>query len=222
MRKPNLFVVGAPRSGTTSFIIWLNEHPDIYFNLVREPLYFADDIVKKKAIRNKKEYLNLFKKGKNKKYIGEKSVHYIYSKVAAKKIKKFNPDAKILIFVRKRGEMEKSYEKFRKGYEKFGNIKESVVKNIGNFKEGIKRFKKVFGRNLKIIKFEDLKDKPEETYNGVLDFLGLKHHKANFKIYNKQLKKGSRIVIMLNQFVPKRLKKLLPQKIRVMFREMLR
>ena len=31
MKKPNLFIVGAGKSGTTSLYKYLNQHPDIYF-----------------------------------------------------------------------------------------------------------------------------------------------------------------------------------------------
>ncbi len=222
MKYPNLFIVGVPRSGTTSMVNWLSEHPQIYFNLVIEPLYFAEDVVKKKLIKNEKEYLKLFNGAKNAKYVGEKSVHYIYSKNAAKKIKQFNQDAKILIMIRKKEEVIESYNNFRKGFEKQGNIREDIVQNIGEFKKGVDLFKKVFGKNVKVIKFEDLKSKPEKTYNDVLKFLNVGPFKPSFKKYNKVIKKSSKPIVILNQFIPKKVKNMFPQKWRVKFREMLR
>ena len=41
---PNLFIVGAPRCGTTSLAYYLSQHPEIYFYVLKEPMFFANDI----------------------------------------------------------------------------------------------------------------------------------------------------------------------------------
>jgi hypothetical protein len=41
MLLPNFFVIGAPRSGTTSLYEYLSAHPDIYMSAVKEPDFFA-------------------------------------------------------------------------------------------------------------------------------------------------------------------------------------
>jgi hypothetical protein len=41
---PNFFIVGAPKSGTTSLYHCLDQHPDIYMSPVKEPSFFASDI----------------------------------------------------------------------------------------------------------------------------------------------------------------------------------
>jgi len=40
---PGLFVVGAPKSGTTSMTRWLAGHPDVYVSVPKEPFYWASD-----------------------------------------------------------------------------------------------------------------------------------------------------------------------------------
>lgn len=112
--KPNFFIVGQPKCGTSFISQALNEHPEIFFLQFIEPHYFAKDIQKeadkhqtkiqklffKKSlypIRKEKDYLKLFKKNK---IIGEKSTNYLYSKNAAKEIYNFNPEAKIVIILR--------------------------------------------------------------------------------------------------------------------------
>jgi hypothetical protein len=41
MHKPNFFIVGAPKAGTTSLYHYLAQHPDIYMSPLKEPSYFS-------------------------------------------------------------------------------------------------------------------------------------------------------------------------------------
>ena len=41
IRKPNLFVIGAMKSGTTSLCQCLGTHPDIFMVPVKEPMHFS-------------------------------------------------------------------------------------------------------------------------------------------------------------------------------------
>jgi hypothetical protein len=102
MRKPNLFIVGAPKCGTTSLYTWLGEHQDVFMSPVKEPHHFARDLDYRDgwAIEDKDEYLALFDSANNEKYIGEASVWHLYSECAADLIKEFNPEAKIIAIVR--------------------------------------------------------------------------------------------------------------------------
>jgi Sulfotransferase family len=42
--KPNFFIVGAGKAGTTSLYHYLSQHPQIYMSPVKEPCYFAPEI----------------------------------------------------------------------------------------------------------------------------------------------------------------------------------
>lgn len=44
MCKPNFFLVGAPKAGSTSLYHHLAQHPDIYMSPIKEPCYFAEEI----------------------------------------------------------------------------------------------------------------------------------------------------------------------------------
>jgi hypothetical protein len=37
-RKPNFFIVGAPKCGTTALSEYLRSHPDVFFSSPKEPL----------------------------------------------------------------------------------------------------------------------------------------------------------------------------------------
>ena len=108
--KPNLFIVGQPKSGTTALHQFLGQHPEIYMSSIKEPHFFCSDFHlesdraygKKRFydFRSESAYLQLFSKAKNVKIAGESSTNYLYSQVAAEKIHNFNPDAKIIIILR--------------------------------------------------------------------------------------------------------------------------
>ena len=108
--KPNLFIVGQPKSGTTALHQFLGQHPEIYMSSIKEPHFFCSDFHlesdraygKKRFydFRSESAYLQLFNKAKNVKVAGESSTNYLYSHVAAEKIYNFNPNAKIIIILR--------------------------------------------------------------------------------------------------------------------------
>ena len=127
MKKPDFFVVGAAKSGTTSMYHYLKQHPDIFLPPVKEPVYFASDIVEhahrcRSYVRNfnqekyfsNKEfpdrhiifikkfeyYKKLYEQAEPEKVAGDMSALYLFSKVAAENIKNFNADAKIIILLR--------------------------------------------------------------------------------------------------------------------------
>ena len=130
MKKPNLFIVGTMKAGTTSLYHYLSQHPDIFMCPIKEPNYFCKDIRKKDFIQTQKDrflsrlnidkylsktplekihhgfidnfhdYKQLFKEVKNERIIGEVSVSYLYSAQAAKEIFHYNSESKIIIILR--------------------------------------------------------------------------------------------------------------------------
>lgn len=98
--KPNLFIVGAPKCGTTAWVHYLGSHPDIFFSAFKEPHYFATDFPNWRFFKDEAKYLALFDDSSDAKVVGEASVRYLHSEEAAANIRRFNPDAKIIIFVR--------------------------------------------------------------------------------------------------------------------------
>jgi hypothetical protein len=108
--KPNLFIVGAVKSGTTSMHAYLAQHPDIYMSDRKEIHFFDCDIHEssdsfhgKKVsfpVRNEDKYLKQFQRADDSNIVGESSPMYLISKVAAKGIRDFNPSAKIIILLR--------------------------------------------------------------------------------------------------------------------------
>lgn len=110
MKKPNLFVVGGLRSGTTLLYQILKKHPDIYFPEEKDPSFFCKDFYEDSIalygkniyfhITSLEDYLSLFKNVKDEKVVGEATAVYLYSKAAPCEIHRFNPNAKIIILLR--------------------------------------------------------------------------------------------------------------------------
>jgi len=108
MRKPNLFLVGAPKAGSTLLWTILKEHKDIFFskNPEKEINYFSyDELVsnsyyKDYKVSTEKSYLKIFKSAQSVKYLADGSVSYFSYPSIPKKIYEFNSDAKIIIIVR--------------------------------------------------------------------------------------------------------------------------
>ena len=97
----HLFIVGAQRSGSTYLYHLLDSHPDVSMaKPVRpEPKFFLSDDLYCRGRRFYEEtYFNAF--SERTRYLGEKSTSYIESPVAARRIRDFYPDARILMILR--------------------------------------------------------------------------------------------------------------------------
>ena len=105
-RHPNLFIIGAPKSGTTSLHRYLQEHPAIYMSRTKEPGYFAPDVVGArpdhpfKHPADEAAYLALFDNATDERWVGESSTNYLMSRRAPDLIHEAAPDARLIAMVR--------------------------------------------------------------------------------------------------------------------------
>jgi hypothetical protein len=101
---PTFFLVGAPKSGTTSFFHYLAQHPDVAVASIKEPCYFAPespvDPVTDACRCNWESYQSLFRHVRHERAVGEGSVAYLASAAAPAAIHARLPDAKILMMLR--------------------------------------------------------------------------------------------------------------------------
>ena len=214
MKNPNLFIVGAPKSGTTFLYHYLKQHPDIYFPNFKEPHFFGTDLIRRNGAYNLSldEYQDLFKT--DKKIIGEASTFYIFSKDAPEEIYNFNPKAKIIIMLRDLVDLVHSVhsqfvfsgdeviedftqalelENSRLSGDKIPNQTTVVNKlfytsNILLLPSRIRSFIHYFGRqNIKFIDLNDIKKNPKKVYSETLEFLNVDSNinTDDFKVINK-------------------------------------
>jgi hypothetical protein len=108
---PNLFLVGAPKCGTTSLHLWLSQHPEIFMSREKEPWFLCTDKRREAdeyngrptpefKYRTEKDYFSLFEKASTEKYIGESSTKYFISEEAVENIYRLNQKASIIIALR--------------------------------------------------------------------------------------------------------------------------
>jgi hypothetical protein len=113
--RPNLFIVGMPRSGTTAMSEYLQGHPDI-FMATKELHYFGKDLVTKPVTATAdpdrhagdlslEHYLECFAAAQGERYLCDASVGYLVSESAASEIRAFNPEGRILVHFRNPADM---------------------------------------------------------------------------------------------------------------------
>lgn len=99
-RKPNFFLAGFPKCGTTSLAAWLSDHDNIFFSPIKEPNYFNTDS-DHHAVFELSEYEALFDNvTSHHQAIGEGSVWSLASKEAIPNILRYSSNAKFLVCIR--------------------------------------------------------------------------------------------------------------------------
>lgn len=196
--KANLFIVGAPKCGTTAWVNYLQSHPDIFFSPVKEPVHFAFDLPGVRFVKSFAAYQRLFANAGNAKVIGEASTPYFYSTDAAQAIAKYNPEAKIIVFLRAQEDFlpslhhqflysfEENIVDFEKAWRISGRRPPETIPagcrdprlldyaTHGRFHEHLQRYLRVFPREqIRVIRFDKWTSDPRSTYLGILDFLGV-------------------------------------------------
>jgi hypothetical protein len=196
--KANLLIVGAPKCGTTAWVEYLRTHPDIFFPDSKEDCFFALDLPKFRFVHSEAEYANLFAESGTARIVGEASAMYLFSGAAAGAIHDYNPDAKILIFLREQEEFLPSLHnqflrEFSEEIDDFETVwrlsghrpLETVPSGcleprtldyaaMGRFSEQVERYLAVFpAQQVRILHFRDWTTDPRTTYLEILEFLGL-------------------------------------------------
>jgi len=209
--RANLFIVGAPKCGTTAWVSYLGSHPDVFFSDMKEPNYFATDFPRMRWISNDRDYGNLFARAGRAKAIGEASAMYLYSAEAAEGIRKYNPDARILIFLRDREDFlpalhhqllyrfVEPIQDFTTAWRLSGKRPLDTIPKtcrdpklldyaaFGRFGEQVERYFETFAaQQIRVIRFEDWTADPRQVYLEIMRFLGLEDDgRASFPRINE-------------------------------------
>jgi hypothetical protein len=211
--KPDVFIVGAPKCGTTAMAHYLGGHPDIF--MARKEMHaFGSDLRFSPHFyrRDQNAYLEEFKNRNGCRRAVDASVWYLYSKEAAAEIKAFNPEARVIIMLREPAEMLHSlYYQFRfDGNEHLSTFEQALDaeddrhdgRRIGRqaylaqglfyreaacYSEQVQRYFKVFGRErVRVILYDDFAADVRGCHRGTLEFLGIDAARmpADFKVIN--------------------------------------
>ena len=100
MKKPNFFILGAPKCGTTSLAAWLSQHPQIFMSPLKEPFHFNTDH-NNRGFKERSHYESLFSKADDRHIaVGEASAWYLSSQVAVSLIEEYSPESRYVVCLR--------------------------------------------------------------------------------------------------------------------------
>jgi hypothetical protein len=119
-RSPNFFVIGAPRSGTTSLYEYLDAHPDVFMSTVKEPDFFIQPALTlahplggteradldtdaarfEELAKQLQSYRSLFAGASGEARVGEASAVYLGNPVAPWHLRGYVPEAKLIAVLR--------------------------------------------------------------------------------------------------------------------------
>jgi len=196
--KPDFFVVGAPKCGTTAICAYLGQHPEVFIPRIKEINFFGSDLTGLRSARNLSEYLAFFEPGDGK-CCGEGSTWYLFSKTAASEIHRHNPSAKIIIMLRDPVEAMYSLHNqlLYNGNEDIRDFGQALAaeedrKNglrippgcrrpeallysqAFRFTEQVERYFSLFNREkVHVIIYDDFRADPVSSYHKTVEFLGL-------------------------------------------------
>ena len=210
MKKPNFFIIGAPKCGTTSLYHWLSEHPNIYMSPLKEPNFYNTDLGNCKLTH--REYELLFHRAKDKhKAVGEASTSYLFSRVAVPYIEKELPGSRYIVMIRNPVDMAYSFheELVTLGYEHIKDFvkawqlseeraKGCVVtqwchepklldyKSVCKLGEQLERLFKIVPRTrVLVLVLDDVKGNPRQEHLKMMDFLEVPDDgRTEFPAYN--------------------------------------
>ena len=101
MIKPNVFIVGAPKCGTTELCHYLSQHLSAYVPRRKEFHFFGSSLRYHYRVRDLSEYLSYYNGGDNARIFVDGSVWYLYAPDSAREIFDFNPHARIIVMLRR-------------------------------------------------------------------------------------------------------------------------
>lgn len=102
MRRPDFFIVGAPKCGTTALSQYLSENPSIFMCYPKEPNFFTDfRFPRFRRVTALSDYLELFADATDShRAVGEASASYLFIPEAISRLRDFRSDARIIVLLR--------------------------------------------------------------------------------------------------------------------------
>jgi hypothetical protein len=198
IKRPNFFFVGHTRSGTTSLKEELEQHPEIYFYYPKSWQKPNGPFGFESSFKNEEEFLEEFR-GVKEKRVGQKRGDYLSCPWAAERIKKFSPNAKIIMTLRNPIDVMYSlhatmlYRETVEDIEDFGEalkMEEERKKKYGykvipmkyhphmlyretvRYSQQVKRYFELFGEeNVKVTIFDEYIKNKSSTLRDILKFL---------------------------------------------------
>ncbi len=194
---PNLFVVGAVKSGTTSLYAYLRQHPAVFFPEMKEPHFFSRPVPSPEQrhlitfVSNEESYLRLYEKAGARPWRGDASPSYLWCPEAPARIAAVAPDARIIVILR--DPIERAYAQYLMDYsegaihlpfydalradwgrpDKGWGVSQLYVE-LGLYTDQIRRYRATFGSDrVLVLLLEDLKKEARGVLLKIAQFLGI-------------------------------------------------
>ncbi|WP_416832718.1 MAG: sulfotransferase family protein [Erythrobacter sp.] len=199
--KPELFIIGGPKCGTTALCTYLAGHPAICFSEPKEPKFFHTDFAgAHRLVHDEAEYMARFAYDPQRhRMLAEGTVWYLYSQTAVSNILAFNPDARFVVMIRNPVDLayslhsqllyggDEEVESFEEAWRLQEARKASqqvpsgardpkalLYGEVAKLGEQVERLLSVVPRErVLVVNHEDFSQNPQREYRKVLDFAGL-------------------------------------------------
>ena len=190
-RKPNLFVIGASKAGSSALHAYLDVHPAIQMSRPKEPCFFVErEQLKRmwpvqshdKVSYELSAYLGIFD-DHSARYHGEASVYYSqhpHIDGVPRRIYEFNPEARIIYIVRDpvtrtiRHYWQRAKELLESLPLDKAVVEGSIYVDTSDYKLQIDQYLKYFDRSsICVVSSEDLRNRRRETLETILGWLNL-------------------------------------------------
>jgi len=189
---PNFIIIGAAKAGTTSVYAYMKEHPQVFMTPIKETNYFAYEGKKTETFLGRRarnnfpittieEYTALFKDAKNESILGEASPSYLESPIAAERIKKLLPEAKLLAILR--DPADRAFSAYmmalREGHQANWIVQSAFNEDehyvqVGFYYDKLKRYFDLFPREqIKICLYHDLSPDTLSVVQDIFEYLGV-------------------------------------------------
>lgn len=188
--KPNLFIPGAAKSGTTTLHKLLNLHPDICMSSIKEPIFWNKNALN---IPEKIDWYNSLFNDPYATFFGESTTSYMYYYSFIDNVKMhYSEDPKFIFILRNpidrcyshywwmngRGQEKKTFKNavendYNTPFREYGYVP-NLYYQFGLYGQWIEKFYKNFNsENIKIITLEALISDKLQTLNCCFRFLGV-------------------------------------------------
>ena len=203
--RPQLFLAGAPKAGTSALANFLAQDDRISVSSVKETNFLCPDLDLPRP-RSEQEYLSLFKVSPRTRVLLDASILYLYSKRAAEEIAAYCPNARILVMLRNpidamyawHGQMvytgNEPLTRFEDALEAEADRKQGrrvprhgaasrcpellFYREVMRYADQLERFQRVFPADrIQVLRFEALARSPSDVFHSALRFAGLEPEK---------------------------------------------
>ncbi|HWL99372.1 MAG TPA: sulfotransferase [Nocardioidaceae bacterium] len=197
---PGVYLIGAPKAGTTSVAAWLAGHPDVHVSQPKEPFFWASDYPRMRehyGFADRETYSSLFRDdvADGRRHRVDASTTYLYSEQAVPDILEQVSDPRFLVCVRNPVDLLVSYHRtqvvalnepegdfaraWRRGRPAAGETSALDAKlldydTVGRQGAAVERVQRLAGpERVHVVVFDDLVADPRRVWDRLLGFLGL-------------------------------------------------